>query len=265
MKATPSPPPRCPAATAPVLAVVPVLAAAALLAVLTAGCGSGRGADGTGTPSSEASPLVPSPARLVVTTDGGLRLRPAAGDEVEVDRRVGRHWSRHAGTWVLDLSCPPPSGGPCPRMPEVDVPAGTAVTVSARNAGVDAAGVRGALTLATVNGDVTVTRSGGDAAAVRLETRNGSVRATDVRARVLHAETVNGDVTLDCAGAPVGITATTTNGSVRATVPHDAPAYRVTGTTVNGRATAAPPTRAGGDGPTMTLGSVNGDVTAGRD
>ncbi|MFF4394100.1 DUF4097 family beta strand repeat-containing protein [Streptomyces sp. NPDC001480] len=237
---------------------------AVLLAVLlaaTTGCGGGDHQD--------AHPLAalpggPATARLVITTDNGLRLRPADGDAADVDRRVDHRWSHHGGTWVLDLSCPAHGdrAGRCPRMPEVDVPAGTAVTVSARNAGIDAAGVSGALDLTTVNGDVTVTRSGRAGAAVRLATRNGSVRATALGAKRLRAGTVNGDLDLDCATAPDSVTAATTNGSVRVSVLHDAPAYRVTATTAGGRPSVTLPSASASADRRMTLTTVNGDVTA---
>ncbi|MET7480376.1 DUF4097 family beta strand repeat-containing protein [Streptomyces sp. NPDC005648] len=202
--------------------------------------------------------------RLVITTDAGLRLRPADGHRVAVDDRVDAAWSHRSRTWTLDLSCPdrPRHGSACPRMPYVKVPDGFSVTVSARNAGVDAAGVDAALDLATVNGDVTVTRSGHDDATVRLSTRNGSVRATDLDAGRLRAATTNGDVILACTTAPSDVTAVTANGSVQVTVPHTAPAYRVTADTVNGRATTAVPERNAGRGPTMTLTTVNGDIEA---
>ncbi|MEU5595320.1 DUF4097 family beta strand repeat-containing protein [Streptomyces sp. NPDC020298] len=239
---------------------------AVLLAVLLAATGCGGGHQDTRPLA--ALPGGPAPARLVITTDNGLRLRPADGDGadigVDVDRRVDHRWSHHGGTWVLDLSCPEHGdrAGRCPRMPEVDVPAGTAVTVSARNAGIDAAGVPGALDLTTVNGDVTVTRSGRDGAAVRLATRNGSVRATALGAQRLRAGTVNGDLDLDCVTAPDTITAATTNGSVRVSVPHDAPPYRVTAATANGRPSVTVPTASASGDRRMTLTTVNGDVTA---
>ncbi|MEU5098013.1 DUF4097 family beta strand repeat-containing protein [Streptomyces sp. NPDC020996] len=202
----------------------------------------------------------------MITTDDGLRLRAADGRRVTVDDRTRRHWSHHDGTWTLDLSCAGRrrDGAPCPRMPEVDVPGGVSVTVTARNAGIDVSGVAAALDLTTVNGDVMVTRSGRADAAVRLATRNGSVRATALEAGRLHAGTVNGDVVLACATAPSYVTGATTNGSVDVTVPHDTPAYRVTADTGNGRAVVAVPTRAAGRARTMTLTTVNGDVDARR-
>ncbi|MGW0336501.1 DUF4097 family beta strand repeat-containing protein [Streptomyces sp. NPDC003011] len=206
-------------------------------------------------------------SHLLITTDNGVRLRPADGDRVGVDEHVDDHWAHHDDTWTLDLSCPEPSadGTPCPRMPQVRIPDGVSVTVTARNAGVDVAGVTGTLDLTTVNGDVTVTRSGRDDGKVRLSTRNGSVRATGLAAGRLSAGTTNGDVALACAAAPSGITAVTTNGSVDVTVPHDTPAYRVSAVTGNGRTTVTVPTRDAARSRTMTLTTVNGDIAAHRD
>lgn len=108
-------------------------------------------------------------------------------------------------------------------MPAVGVPAGVSVTVTARNAGIDVAGVASALDLTTVNGDVTVARSGLDDATVRLATRNGSVRAGTLKSAHLHAETVNGDVTLGSTTSPSRLDAATTNGSVRVALPTTRP------------------------------------------
>ncbi|MEU6394560.1 DUF4097 family beta strand repeat-containing protein [Streptomyces sp. NPDC046939] len=233
------------------LATVPVLA----------GCGGGDGHA-----SARGAELAASDLRLTITTDNGVRLRPTDGDKVGVDRAVAHHWSRHDDTRVLDLSCRDREqpGRPCPRMPEIQVPAGTAVTVTARNAGIDAAGLTGPLDLTTVNGDVTVADSGAGKASLRLATRNGSVHTTSVRASALGARTVNGDVTLDCATAPRRVSARTVNGSVDVAVPHDAPGYRVDATTDHGRPAVTLPAATDGSAPTMTLATVNGDVRADR-
>ncbi|WP_299534760.1 DUF4097 family beta strand repeat-containing protein [uncultured Streptomyces sp.] len=267
--------------------------AAALLTVaplvLVSACGDDRPAGAEGPPALDRG------ARLVITTENGVRLRPVEGDRVAADSAVRGAWSHRDGTWVLDLACRDRRDGHddggdadgCPRMPTVGVPAGVPVTVTARNAGIDAVGVEAALALTTVNGDVTVTRSGGGDADVRLVTRNGSVRAESLAAGRLEAETVNGDVTLGGATSPSRVTAATTNGSVRVTLPHDAPAYDVTAGTRNGRTSVLVPQTPGsggdsgsgdgsgaGDGPgsgggdaadgrAMNLSTVNGDVTAG--
>jgi hypothetical protein len=243
------------------LAVVPLLAA----------CGGGSDGPSADRKSVSAAELSGADgARLMITTDNGLRLRPTDDDHVGIDQDDDQHvehrWSHHDRTWVLDLSCATDDGGrPCPRMPEVDVPAGASVTVLAHNAGIDATGISGALDLTTVNGDVVVAGSGRANAVMRLTTRNGSVRTSLVKASQLHAGTVNGDVLARCSTAPASITATTTNGSVDTVVPHDSPAYRVTATTHNGQSYITLPTSGATDGHTMTLTTVNGDVRAARD
>ncbi|MEU2583964.1 hypothetical protein ABZ612_13525 [Streptomyces avermitilis] len=230
---------------------------------LVAACGSGHGTD-TDLRTAGAQPMTSGGSQLVITTDNGVRLRPADGDRVTADRHIRGRWTPQGDTWVLSLSCPARTDGDreCPRMPEVDVPAGSSVSVSARNAGIDVAGVSATLDLATVNGDATVTRSGERDGTVRLATRNGSVRAESLRAVRLHAETVNGGVVLGCAGSPHHVSASTTNGSVRVTVPHDAPAYRVAARTDNGRPTVSVPAAGPAADRGMTLTTVNGDVTA---
>ncbi|MGW2834554.1 DUF4097 family beta strand repeat-containing protein [Streptomyces sp. NPDC001286] len=243
-----------------------VLSLAVILTVLPVGaaCSGHKNAASPAVAAAEAPATDAPGGRLVVTTDNGLRLRPTDGHRVTVDDRVHAEWSHRGRTWTLDLSCRDGarSDGSCPRMPYVKVPDGLSVTVSARNAGIDAAGVAAPLDLTTVNGDMTVTRSGREDAPVRLATRNGSVNATDLDAKRVRAATTNGDVVLACTSAPSSVTATTTNGSVDVTVPHGAPAYRITADTDNGRATTDVPTSTAQRGPDMTLTTVNGDVGA---
>ncbi|MEV0093975.1 DUF4097 family beta strand repeat-containing protein [Streptomyces sp. NPDC050738] len=245
------------------------LAAVLALAPLLAACGGGSDEHSDGQGSFGAAELSGGDggAHIMITTDNGLRLRPTDGSRATVDQDIDHHWSHHDHTWVLDLTCTTDDDGdrPCPRMPEVDVPDGAAVTVRARNAGIDAAGVDAALDLTTVNGDVVVDGSGRADAPMRLVTRNGSVRTSAVRASQLHAATVNGDVLAQCATSPRHITAATTNGSVDTAVPHDSPTYRVTATTDNGRAYVTLPTGEASSDRTMALTTVNGDVRAHRD
>ncbi|CAL9343210.1 hypothetical protein SUDANB145_00308 [Streptomyces sp. enrichment culture] len=232
--------------------------AALVLALVSGAAGCGGGGGGDDLPGARAALRVPAGGDLVITTDHGVTLRPGRGGEVGVDDRAGHRWTRRDDTGVLDLDCAERDGR-CPRMPRVDVPDGVSVTVRARDAGIDAAGIAGALDLTTVNGDITVTRSGADDGPVRLATRNGSVRADALR-----AGTVNGDVTLACATAPAGVGGTTVNGSVRLTLPAGAPAYRVRAATDNGSTSVDVPTAADTDGRALRLTTVNGDVTAAR-
>jgi hypothetical protein len=241
------------------------------LAVLPAAVSCGGGGTGSDGAAAVRPDFGTSSAALVITTDNGLRLRPTDGRDITVDDRAHPRWSHDDDTWTLDLSCADRDrdgdrdDDPCPRTPTVGIPDGVSVTATARDAGIDVAGVAAALDLTTVNGDVTVTRSGSDAAAVRLSTRNGSVRTAALDARRVTARTTNGDVILGCATAPSAVTGTTANGSVDVTVPHDSPAYRVTARTDNGRTGVDLPVRDAGHGPVMTLTTVNGDVGARRD
>ncbi|AZP22371.1 hypothetical protein EJC51_43585 [Streptomyces aquilus] len=224
--------------------------------------------DGGGTGASRADNALRAAAsgdEVLISTDNGLRLRPADGDRVTVDDRIDGHWSHHGDRWTLDLDCADRDGHGCPRMPYVKIPDGSKITVTARNAGVDVVDVAAALDVTTVNGDVTVTHSGQQDAPSRLSTRNGSVRATSLEADRLHASTVNGDVVMQCAAAPASVTARTVNGSVDVTVPRGAPAYRVTMSTDNGRTTTDVHAQNADRNRRMTLSTINGDVTARRD
>ncbi|MFJ6212109.1 DUF4097 family beta strand repeat-containing protein [Streptomyces sp. NPDC092296] len=246
------------------------VSATALLLIATAvtGCRHAGRTDDDSSPALAAAPaLLPRAGQLLITTDNGVRLRPTDDRRATVDGHLRSHWSRNGATWVLDLACPDhdPDATPCTRMPTVGVPAGTAVTVTARNAGIDATGLTGALDLTTTNGDVTVAQGGDSQATVRLTTRNGSVRATALQAAHLHARTVNGDVVLACASPPSDVTAATTNGSVRLTLPRNAPAYAVDATTDNGHPTVTLPTTTPSPDHHLTLTTVNGDISATRD
>ncbi|WP_328582844.1 DUF4097 family beta strand repeat-containing protein [Streptomyces sp. NBC_00370] len=252
---------------------------------LLAGCGDRHGGvpgdgRGGGQGAAASAATIPAGGRLVIETENGVRLRPTDAHDVSLDGHITAHWSHHDSTSVLDLDCPGQAddgddgdhngdgdgdGAGCTRMPTVTVPDGTAVTVSARNAGIDVGGLTGDLHLTTVNGDVTGVETGSAHASVTLTTRNGSIRVTGLRAAHLGAGTVNGDVVLDCAVAPTDVNARTTNGSVDLTVPHDAAPYNVDATTNNGRphitVPTVPPPPASAKR-TLTLRTVNGDVTA---
>ncbi|TDT42045.1 DUF4097 and DUF4098 domain-containing protein YvlB [Streptomyces sp. BK208] len=206
--------------------------------------------------------------RLVITTLGGVRVVGTDGDSVTVDDATLARWDGDGSSHTLDLPCDERDDharANCAGMPLVRVPAGVVLTVRARNAGIDVSDVRGGLSLSTVDGDVTVQESGAKGALQRLVTRNGSVRATGLSARAVNAETVNGDVDLRCATSPETLDGVTRNGSVRVTLPADAPPYATRASTVNGRSSADVP--AAGPAETrhrLTLRTVNGDTEVHR-
>ncbi|MGW0605367.1 DUF4097 family beta strand repeat-containing protein [Streptomyces sp. NPDC002640] len=209
-------------------------------------------------------------SRLLVTTEGGVRIVGTDDDQVSVDEATPARWDADAAVPTLDLLCDRGdrrTEDTCGGMPLVQVPAGVTLTVRARDAGIEVDGVRGGLTLTTVNGDVTVHDSGTRGARQHLETRNGSVRAGGLAARGVSAETVNGDVDLRCTTSPGTLDGVTRNGSVRVTLPADGPPYDTDASTVNGRTVVDVPAPAGGSADhrrRLTLRTVNGDTEVRR-
>ncbi|MFG3076356.1 DUF4097 domain-containing protein [Streptomyces sp. NPDC048225] len=202
--------------------------------------------------------------RLVITTPGGVRVAGTDGDSVTVDDTTLTRWDSDGSSHTLDLPCDEGDDrtrANCAGMPLVRVPAGIVLTVRARNAGIDVSDVRGGLSLSTVNGDVTVQDSGADGAPQRLQTRNGSVHASGLSARTVRAETVNGDIDLRCATSPDTLDGDTRNGSVRVTLPADAPPYTTRAGTINGHSSTDTP--AAGPEETrhrLTLHTINGNT-----
>ncbi|MFJ6665229.1 DUF4097 family beta strand repeat-containing protein [Streptomyces sp. NPDC091383] len=207
-------------------------------------------------------------SRLVITTQGGVRVVGTDDGSVSVDGGTLARWDGDGGTHTLDLPCDEGDDRArdnCGGMPLVHVPSGVTLTVRARNAGIDVSDVRGELSLSTVNGDVTVQDSGTKGARQHLVTRNGSVRATGLAVREVGAETVNGDVDLLCTTSPDALDGVTRNGSVRVTLPASAPPYATDATTVNGRSTVDLPAADSTDHRhRLTLRTVNGDTEVHR-
>ncbi|MFJ7628565.1 DUF4097 family beta strand repeat-containing protein [Streptomyces sp. NPDC097595] len=253
-----------------------ILAGCALLVLTACGHGGPDGRGGTdGRPGAEfRTASLAQGARLVITTQGGVRVVGTDGDRVTVDDSVLAHGDDAHGddgdgdTYTLDLPCDEGDDrarANCGGMPLVRVPAGVSLTVRARNAGIDVSDVRGGLSLSTVNGDVTVQDSGTKDARQHLVTRNGSVRATGLKGAGVEAETVNGDVDLGCATSPGTLSGVTRNGSARVTLPAGTPPYATEAHTVNGRSTSdIPVAERSDDAHRLTLRTVNGDTEARR-
>ncbi|MFE5212891.1 DUF4097 family beta strand repeat-containing protein [Streptomyces sp. NPDC056600] len=209
-------------------------------------------------------------SRLLVTTEGGVRIVGTDDESVTVDEATPARWDEDAATPTLDLLCDHGDARTkdnCGGMPLVRVPAGVSLTVRARNAGIEVDEVRGGLVLSTVNGDVTVHDSDRKSARRHLVTRNGSVRADGLAARGVSAETVNGDVDLLCTTSPRAVDGVTRNGSVRVTLPADGPPYETDASTVNGRTVVdvpAPPADSEDSRHRLTLRTVNGDTEVRR-
>lgn len=207
-------------------------------------------------------------SRLVITTQGGVRVVGTDDGSVSVDGATLARWDGDGSTHTLDLPCDQGDDRArdnCGGMPLIQVPIGVTLTVRAHDAGIDVSDVRGELRLSTVNGDVTVQDSGTKGAHQHLVTRNGSVRATGLAAREVGAETVNGDVDLLCTTSPDALDGVTRNGSVRVTLPAGAPPYATDASTVNGRSTVDVPAAGSAGHPRrLALRTVNGDTEVHR-
>ncbi len=126
------------------------------------------------------------------------------------------------------------------------------------------------VTLRSSNGSLNVTDVSGT---MRLRTSNGSIKLMDVGGDV-EADTSNGSVTATLGGRSwqgAGLNVTTSNGSVRVTVPDNYNARLVAGTsngsinvdfpiTVQGRINRDIDTNLGSGGPTIRLRTSNGSV-----
>jgi hypothetical protein len=209
-------------------------------------------------------------SRLLVTTAGGVRIVGTDEERVSVEEATPARWDLDAAVPTLDLLCDQGDRRTeenCGGMPLVHVPVGITLTVRARNAGIEVDGVRGELTLSTVNGDVTVHDSGTRSTRQHLVTRNGSVRADGLAAGGVSAETVNGDVDLLCTTSPATLDGVTRNGSVRVTLPAGGPPYETDASTVNGRTVVDVPAPAADSADhrrRLTLRTVNGDTEVHR-
>ena len=183
----------------------------------------------------------------VTTRDGVATLEPDVPDDVP------------RGAVSLDVDLAVPRGTPVERVETV-------------NGDVRVTDVGGDLSVATRNGEVTVADLDGT---VAVRTTNGDVEVERVAA-IGAIHTVNGDVDAAVSSMPGDTRIETTNGGVTLALADGLDA-RVDVALVNGEVTtgdlalgAASPGRTrvagalGSGGPTLTVRTVNGDVTLGR-
>jgi hypothetical protein len=183
---------------------------------------------------------------LTVDSDNSdLEFVPAKADKVQVTRWfrgsviVGEDpkvtWAMKDDRLVLRLKC---SGlvANCSARHRIEVPRGVAVKVEERNGSVRAQDFKEALNIRTRNGSVRVTDSTGP---LTMNSRNGSIRAMGVGSRRVHVETENGSVHLELAVVPDLVKASSRNGSMSIALPKDT--YRVTTDSRNGSAHVSVP------------------------
>lgn len=184
----------------------------------------------------------PGSAIVLETANGGVIIRRADVDEVEITARIkARTQERLDATEIyareetdgLHIGVQWPgehrqNNEGCSF--EVLAPDAAGVHVRTGNGGVTVEGLAGLADLHTSNGRVTVHDHDGD---VDASTSNGAIIAEDITGAV-HADTSNGAVRIVLAdGSPGPVTASTSNGSINATFT-DSFSGEISGATSNG-------------------------------
>lgn len=156
---------------------------------------------------------------LRVKTDGGrVTVVTTAGiDEVRVTARLseglrGPQLSETTSAGVLTLrgECPAPSDVWCRINYRVEVPPGLTVEVDTDNGDIDVSGVSGT---------------------TDLQTANGEIRGTGLRAAVVRAGSDTGDIDLQFDTPPTELSVSSDIGDVSVRIPDDGGAYRLDATT----------------------------------
>jgi Putative adhesin len=201
-----------------------------------------------------------STRRLSVTASGGdVVLKQVATGPARLSGsgyysliRPNLTESTSAGRAAFGYPCELPIGD-CGLSMTVDVPAGTAVTISTGGGNLTADHLTGDLTLDTdggniqaagTTGDVTMTSGGGDLTAddvagdhLSMGTDGGNIQATGVADPHLAATSGGGDIEIVFTVVPRDVTVSTDGGNVTIVVPPGSTRYNVSASTDGGNVT----------------------------
>jgi DUF4097 and DUF4098 domain-containing protein YvlB len=119
----------------------------------------------------------------------------------------------------------------CDATMRVTVPAGVSVRARSSSGDITATGLTSSFDLGTSSGDITAS---GGAGSARLSTSSGDVHATALGAATVDARTSSGSVTVGLTVVPEKVSAHSSSGDVRITVPDGPTAYRVSASTSSG-------------------------------
>lgn len=174
-------------------------------------------------------------------SDGNLVLTGAGGGPAVVDAHLSS--TVHAPHLRVDVSGATAKVSTdcgwnfllsCDATLRVTVPPGVAVVAHSSSGDIHATGLRGPFDLDTSSGDVV---SSGGTGTARLSTSSGDVRATGLGATSVNAHSSSGDVSLQFTTVPADVTASTSSGDVRVTVPDGPTSYLVSVHTSSGDST----------------------------
>jgi hypothetical protein len=212
--------------------------------------------------------LPTTPARVVVTVDGSVRI-DAAAPGAPPSLHVRRRWSlarlRYAETMqgdtlVVDSSCFAIGPLPCSTDLRIVVPASTVLEVHAKGGAVSVNGMRAPAVLTSNAGSVNATDV--TAPTLTMSSSAGAVRGSNLSVPVISARSSAGSVRLDLAGPPSAVVADSSAGAVSVRVPPASGAYRVDARTSAGKRTVDVPNDPGSPR-SIRAHSSAGSVTVG--
>jgi Putative adhesin len=188
---------------------------------------------------------------LYVEVDSGsVRLTPAEGETLRVQRTVRHGWrepdveERTDGSRaVIEATCPTFLSSRCEIHYEISVPDGHAVEVSTSSGNVDVRGLRPqALQISASSGRITVVDVDGP---LDIRSSSGAVTATDLRSSRVTTEVSSGNTELDFSTAPTDVTVSASSGDVTLQLPSTGNPYRVRAESNSGQAQVDVPTDPG--------------------
>ena len=217
---------------------------------------------------------------LTVSLGGGsatVRGGTSAPGVARVSGTVTYHLARASvrqGVGSIGLDCPRLDEGNCSLDATVDIPSGTALTMTTGGGDLTASDLTSGATLSTDGGNITLTNaagplglssSGGDVTvsnvhgeAATISADGGSIHGTGVDIPRVSAASSGGDVTLTFTTIPSDLQVNSDGGSVTIVVPHGS--YIVSTNTDGGNLTNPIPSTPGARN-VITVHSSGGDVS----
>jgi hypothetical protein len=264
-----------PARRAAILIGVPIV----FLIIITSGYSIVSSA---GTGSFPVSAAVPLPSGELTMNLGGGSAQLRGSNAVSATARVGGTVDYHlvrpslrTAPGKLSLNCPSADEGNCSLDASVDIPAGTALTVTTGGGDLTASDLSGGATLGTDGGTITLTGAagnlalssgGGDVQAshvngqvVTISANGGTITGSAISATRLTAGSGGGDVVLRFATSPRDLQVSSDGGNVTIVVPHGS--YIVNTNADGGNVNPSDISSTPGAGNMITVSSGGGNIS----
>jgi hypothetical protein len=235
----------------------------------------------TGRASFPVSESIPLPGgALTMNLDGGSATLAGSSVQSSTARLAGTveyqlsKPTLKVGPGDISLSCPAMDTGNCTLSASVDIPTGTALTVSTGGGDLSASDLSGGGTLSADGGNITLTRASGDLAlssgggnvgvshvsstTMSISANGGNITGGTVSATHVTADSGGGNVTLTLTRVPRDLTVTSDGGNVTIVVPQGT--YAVT-TDTSGGTDSQTIKNTPGAADTISVSSGGGDIS----